>query len=66
MGISLVESLIGNGKTCKQVILSVFATFVLQQTLGFMNFPSCHGKAAVQTALCDSDNTLSAYVTLRN
>lgn len=56
----------GDRKTCKQVILSVFATLVLQHTLDFVNFPSCHGKAAVQTALCDSDNTFSAYVTLRN
>lgn len=56
----------GDGNTCKQVVLSIFATLVLQHTLDFINFPSCHGKAAVQTALCDSVNTFSAYVTLRN
>lgn len=56
----------GDGKTCKQVVLSIFATLELQHTLDFINFPSCHGKAAVQTALCDSVNTFGAYVTLRN
>lgn len=64
MGISLAESQIRDGKTCKPVILSIFATLVLQHTLNFMNFPSCHRKAAVQTALCDSANTFNAYVTL--
>jgi len=44
----------GNGETCKQVILSIFATLVLQLTLDFINLPSCSGKAAVQPALCDS------------
>lgn len=66
MGISLIESLMGHGKTCKQLFLSIFATLVLQHTLDFIKFPSCHGKAAVQTAVCDSVNTFCAYVTLRN
>lgn len=56
----------GNGKTCKEVILSIFATLVLRHTLDFMNFPSCHAKATVQTALWNSVNTFSAYVILGN
>lgn len=50
-----------DGKTCKQVIFSIFATLVLQHTLDLVNFPSCHRKAAVQTALRDSVTTFIAY-----
>lgn len=56
----------GGRKTCKQVILSIFATVLLQHTPDFINLLSCHGKAAVQTALRDSVTTFRACVTLRN